>query len=108
MPQKLPRRCTTAIDSASRKRAENSRIDENNSRMRYRSAMSFEQYQTTADALDCFGNVAYRMTLLFDGTIRVTLPSGRTVEVEPASGTVLTPGAHLDPMVLDQCRQFRP
>ena len=69
--------------------------------------MAFEEYQTSADALDCFGNVAYRMTLRFDGTIRVALRSGLTVDVEPRSGTVLTPGAHLDQMIIDQCRQFR-
>lgn len=70
--------------------------------------MAFEEYQTTAEALDCFGQVAYRMTLRFDGTIRVTLRSGLTVDVEPRSGTVLTPGAHLDPLIIDQCRQFQP
>lgn len=70
--------------------------------------MAFEEYQTTADALDCFGNVAYRMTLRFDGTIRVTLRSGMSVDVEPQSGTILTPGAQLDPLIIDQCRQFRP
>ncbi len=70
--------------------------------------MAFEEYQTTAEALDCFGNVAYRMTLRFDGTIRVTLRSGLTADVDPQTGAVLTPGVHLDQSIVDQCRQLRP
>lgn len=70
--------------------------------------MAFEKYQTTADGFDCLGNVAYSMTMRFDGTIAVTLRSGLVIEVDSQTGTVLTPGAHLDPLILDQCRQFHP
>jgi hypothetical protein len=70
--------------------------------------MAFEEYETTAQALDCFGNVVYQMRLRFDGTVRVTLQSGLTVDVEPSSGTVLTPGVHLDQTIITQCCQFRP
>lgn len=70
--------------------------------------MTFEEWCTTAEALDCFGNVVYRLRLRFDGIVEVRLHTGTVADVEPRTGTVLTPGVHLDPVIIDQCRQLRP
>jgi len=42
--------------------------------------------------IDCQGRTTHTLTLLVDGTVRITWAAGTTAIVEPRTGTVLTPG----------------
>lgn len=60
-----------------------------------------EELLTQIELLDCTGQITHRLILLFDGTVAIDAFGRRTI-VDPRSRTVLTPGHHVNPVLMDQ------
>ena len=56
--------------------------------------------------IDCTGVTTHTLTLLIDGRVRVRFASGVEADVDPATGTVLTPGRAVPPQVLAAARSL--
>lgn len=54
--------------------------------------MNIDPMLETIDVVDCTGHVTHSLTLLIDGTVRITYNGGATAVVDPHTRTVLTPG----------------
>lgn len=50
--------------------------------------------------IDCTGVTTHTLTLLIDGRVRVRFASGVEADVDPSTGTVLTPGRTVPPQVI--------
>lgn len=62
----------------------------------------------TEELIDCQGHTTHRLVLEYDGSVTVRfLASGVTARVDPDSGTVLTPGVHVPPQVMNAVRALR-
>lgn len=70
--------------------------------------MEIDNYLTTTALIDCTGQISHRLTLQFDGMVRIDYTAGRSVTVDPATRTVLTPGAHIESTLMDQAVMLRP
>jgi hypothetical protein len=57
--------------------------------------------------IDCAGAVTHTLTLLVDGRVRVRFASGVEADVDPSTGTVLTPGRVVPEPVLAAARSLR-
>ena len=58
----------------------------------------------TTTLIDCTGQVTHTLTLLVDGTVRVRFPSGVEADIDPRTGTVLTPGRIVPEQVVAAAR----
>lgn len=54
--------------------------------------------------IDCTGATTHTLTLLIDGRVRIRFASGVEADVDPATGTVLTPGRSVPPQVIAAAR----
>jgi hypothetical protein len=58
----------------------------------------------TSSLIDCSGRVTHSLTLLPDGFVRVDFAGGATADIDPATGTVLTPGRVVPEQVVAAAR----
>jgi hypothetical protein len=58
----------------------------------------------TTTLIDCTGHVTHTLTLLVDGTVRVRFSSGVEADIDPRTGTVLTPGRVVPEQVVAAAR----
>lgn len=61
----------------------------------------------TTSLIDCFGATTHTLTLLVDGRVRIRFASGVEADVDPDTGTVLTPGRTVPDHVLAAARSMR-
>lgn len=62
----------------------------------------------TEELIDCQGCTTHRLVLEVDGTVTVRfVASGVAARVDPETGTVLTPGVHVPPQVMNAVRAMR-
>ena len=60
------------------------------------------------ELIDCQGRTTHRLVLEIDGTISVRfVERGVTARIDPRSGTVLTPGVHVPPQVMNAAASMR-
>ena len=59
---------------------------------------------TSTSLIDCTGVTTHTLTLLIDGRVRVRFASGVEADVDPGTGTVLTPGRSVPPQVIAAAR----
>jgi hypothetical protein len=57
--------------------------------------------------IDCTGATTHTLTLLIDGRVRVRFASGVEADVDPVTGTVLTPGRAVPEPVIAAARSLR-
>lgn len=58
----------------------------------------------TTSLIGCTGAITHTLTLMIDGRVRVRFASGAEADIDPASGTVLTPGRVIPPPVVAAAR----
>jgi hypothetical protein len=58
----------------------------------------------TSSLIDCSGRVTHSLTLMPDGVVRVEFAGGTTADIDPRSGTVLTPGRAVPEQVVAAAR----
>ncbi len=62
----------------------------------------------TEELIDCSGIATHRLVLEIDGTVSITFVSSRvTAKVDPSTRTVLTPGVHVPPTLMDHAASMR-
>ncbi|MEL6891417.1 MAG: hypothetical protein AAFP84_07465 [Actinomycetota bacterium] len=62
----------------------------------------------TEELIDCFGQLTHRLVLEIDGTVTITFAtSGVTARVDPTTRTLLTPGIHIPPSLMDHAASMR-
>jgi hypothetical protein len=58
----------------------------------------------TSSLIDCSGRVTHSFTLMPDGFVRVDFTGGASADIDPATGTVLTPGRVVPEQVVAAAR----
>lgn len=61
----------------------------------------------TTSLIDCTGATTHTLTVLIDGLVRVRFASGVEADVDPVTGTVLTPGRTVPEQVIAAARSLR-
>lgn len=60
----------------------------------------------TSSLIDCSGRVTHSLTLLPDGFVRVDFAGGASADIDPRTGTVLTPGRSVPEQVVAAARSL--
>ena len=58
----------------------------------------------TSSLIDCSGRVTHSLVLMADGFVRVEFAGGATADIDPRTGTVLTPGRNVPEQVIAAAR----